>query len=56
MRHMKCVVICLAIPLLFAAVVRAEERAITEAELLDKTTAFWLGQLVGNYLGLPFEN
>ena len=56
MRHIQRVVICLVVPLLFAAVVRAEERAISETELVDKATAFWLGQLVGNYLGLPFEN
>ena len=25
-------------------------------ELLDKIHGFWLGQLVGNYMGFPFEN
>jgi ADP-ribosylglycohydrolase len=34
----------------------AEEREISKEELHDKLMAFWLGQLVGNYLGLPFEN
>ena len=34
----------------------AEERKISREELLDKTTGFWLGQLVGNYMGFPFEN
>ena len=34
----------------------AAERAIGEEELHDKISAFWLGQLVGNYFGLPFEN
>jgi len=34
----------------------AQERAISEKELHDKISAFWLGQLVGNYFGLPFEN
>ncbi|MBA7690583.1 hypothetical protein ES703_99112 [subsurface metagenome] len=34
----------------------ALERPITKEELHDKITAFWLGQLVGNYIGLPFEN
>ena len=56
MRHIRPVVICLASLLLFAPAVQAEERVISEAELVDKATAFWLGQLVGNYLGLPFEN
>jgi hypothetical protein len=37
-------------------VVTAQERAISEKELHDKISAFWLGQLVGNYFGLPFEN
>ena len=34
----------------------AQERAISEKDLHDKISAFWLGQLVGNYFGLPFEN
>jgi hypothetical protein len=34
----------------------AQERAISEKELHDKISAFWLGQLIGNYIGLPFEN
>jgi hypothetical protein len=36
--------------------VYAGERVISEKELHDKISAFWLGQLVGNYYGLPFEN
>ncbi len=43
MRHMLRVAVCLAVSLLIVAVVRAEERSIGEAELLDKTTGFWLG-------------
>ena len=34
----------------------AQERSISEEELHDKISAFWQGQLVGNYYGLPFEN
>jgi hypothetical protein len=34
----------------------AAERAISREELLDKVSGFWVGQLVGNYMGLPFEN
>ena len=30
-------------------------RTITEKELRDKIDGFWLGQLVGNYMGFPFE-
>jgi len=42
--------------LLSSSSVFAGERAISEEELKDKISAFWLGQLVGNYYGLPFEN
>jgi len=42
--------------LLFTNTVNCQERAISEKELNDKISAFWLGQLVGNYYGLPFEN
>ena len=56
MRHMLRVAVCLTVSLLIVAVVRAEERSISEAKLVDKATGFWVGQLVGNYLGLPFEN
>jgi hypothetical protein len=34
----------------------AEERRISREDLLDKLTGFWVGQLVGNYMGFPFEN
>lgn len=29
---------------------------IEQEELRDKIEAYWLGQLVGNYMGFPFEN
>ena len=44
----------LAAPLMRPCV--AEERRITRDELLDKIHGFWVGQLVGNYMGFPFEN
>ncbi|MBR9998675.1 MAG: ADP-ribosylglycohydrolase family protein [Cyclobacteriaceae bacterium] len=31
-------------------------RAIRESELRDKIAGYWIGQLVGNYVGFPFEN
>src|SRR5690606_31345488 len=34
----------------------AQERTITRTELVDKISGFWIGQLVGNYMGFPFEN
>ncbi len=46
----------LIITSLFIHNLNARERAISEKELHDKISAFWLGQLVGNYYGLPFEN
>ncbi|UCF38891.1 MAG: ADP-ribosylglycohydrolase family protein, partial [Acidobacteriota bacterium] len=42
--------------LFFAPTLSAKERTITRAELIDRVTGFWQGQLVGNYLGFPFEN
>ena len=34
----------------------AEERVITHQELIDKISGFWNGQLLGNFIGFPFEN
>ena len=34
----------------------AGERSISAEELNDKIAGFWIGQLVGNYMGFPFEN
>lgn len=31
-------------------------REITKAELKDKISGYWMGQLAGNYIGFPFEN
>jgi ADP-ribosylglycohydrolase len=36
--------------------VTAVERSISDAELTDKIAGYWIGQLVGNYMGFPFEN
>jgi ADP-ribosylglycohydrolase len=33
-----------------------EVKTISEQLLRDKIHAYWLGQLVGNYMGFPFEN
>jgi ADP-ribosylglycohydrolase len=41
---------------LFVEPCDAEPRKIGRQELLDKLTGFWVGQLVGNYMGFPFEN
>ena len=34
----------------------AKERVISHDELMDKMSGFWIGQLLGNYIGFPFEN
>ena len=46
----------LAAACLFTNVTLAQERTITRAELIEKTSGFWVGQLVGNFIGFPFEN
>ncbi len=35
---------------------RAKERVISHDELIDKLSGFWIGQILGNYIGFPFEN
>jgi len=56
MSYLKVITGILIISLVFTSTVNCQERAISEKELNDKISAFWLGQLVGNYYGLPFEN
>lgn len=55
---MRCILCFMAILLLVvpAANVEADERVITHVELLDKLSGFWIGQILGNYMGFPFEN
>ena len=43
-------------PLAVADGLRAEERVISHAELIDRLSGFWIGQILGNYIGFPFEN
>lgn len=33
-----------------------KERTLTESRLREAVEGYWIGQLAGNYLGLPFEN
>jgi len=42
--------------LLFSQLCVAEQRKISQEELKQKIHGFWVGQLVGNYMGFPFEN
>ena len=51
--------VCATLPLcalLAANQLAAGERVISHAELTDKLSGFWIGQLLGNYIGFPFEN
>jgi hypothetical protein len=49
--------ILIVIVLMFLSVsAAAQERSITRADLIEKISGFWIGQLVGNYMGFPFEN
>ncbi len=36
--------------------VNAEEKLISETELRNKIAGYWMGQIVGNYVGFPFES
>lgn len=39
-----------------ASSLQARERVISHYDLMDKLSGFWIGQLLGNYMGFPFEN
>jgi len=56
MRYCMHLAVILTITIVLTITATARERAISEKELYDKISAFWLGQLIGNYYGLPFEN
>ena len=42
--------------LAFVAVIAANAQKISKEELRDKIAGAWIGQMVGNIYGLPFEN
>lgn len=41
---------------MFAPLGMAKERTLSRDELINRLSGFWIGQLVGNYMGFPFEN
>jgi hypothetical protein len=49
-------IIIVALATLLGSAARAEERVISHDELIDRLSGFWIGQLLGNYIGFPFEN
>jgi hypothetical protein len=51
----KTVLIILISQLVIATLVAQTSRTISRDELHDKIAGYWIGQLVGNYLGFPFE-
>lgn len=56
MKHLQRIAAVTAAVILFAPAAFAAERAISHNELIDKLSGFWIGQLLGNYIGFPFEN
>ncbi len=56
MHHFQRFFVVLALVLVTSAGLRAEERAISHQQLIDKLSGFWNGQLLGNFIGFPFEN
>ena len=54
MIRLNVILLTCLLPILSA--VNAEERMISKAELTDRVLGFWNGQLLGNYIGFPFEN
>ena len=50
------IIVTLSVVWFAAGSLQAEERAIDHEELVDKLYGFWIGQILGNYIGFPFEN
>lgn len=54
---MKIFFITTVILYLLVSPIKAQEfYSITEKELKEKVSGYWIGQLAGNYIGFPFEN
>ena len=56
MKHHRSLHAVAAAAALFAGCAAAGERTIARDDLVEKLSGFWIGQLVGNYMGFPFEN
>ncbi len=54
-KYVSCLMLSLSF-VLFSLEVLAVERFIAKETLKEKVAGFWNGQLVGNYMGFPFEN
>jgi ADP-ribosylglycohydrolase len=55
MTRMKHFVVALVSMAALSTASAAAERTISREDLLDKVSGYWIGQLVGNYMGFPFE-
>ena len=53
---MKRFLFVLAVCLVVAPFCYSANRTISKKELLDKIEGCWVGQIVGNFMGFPFEN
>lgn len=53
---MKRLLFSLMLGLVFVSFSHARDRVISRKELLDKIEGCWVGQIVGNFMGFPFEN
>ena len=53
--HLIKILIILVFSATSTAVMGQEYYTISQEQLRDKIEGFWLGQLVGNYMGFPFE-
>lgn len=56
MRNIKSFVLCATVAFLASAGAFGVERRICKEVLQDKIAGYWVGQLVGNYMGMPFEH
>lgn len=56
MRIFLRIFVILTVVLVASIDLQAKERAISHEQLVDKLSGFWIGQLLGNFIGFPFEN
>ena len=54
--HMRLIAALALSSAVFVDGATAKERVISHDDLMDKMSGFWIGQLLGNYIGFPFEN
>ncbi len=52
----KVSILAFGIFLLLTSFSVAQERTISQKKLKEKIAGYWMGQIVGNYMGFPFEN